>query len=198
MLNYSTLENPRLYFLLAAIVIVSQLPAKAQQLKPVVQLSGVVVTADSSAGLAGIAVYVPGTNRGTVSKQDGFFTLPVLAGDSVVFQALGFEKQYLIVPKTNTSEKYTTSIRLKQIARQLPEVQVMPWATQQDFKMAVKNLDLPDEAIVKPELGPLPGKHKSIFGGPQMDALDNIKQGFKHHQQMREQRYLVPSTIRIF
>jgi hypothetical protein len=162
----------------------------------VVQLSGVVVTADSSAGLAGIAVYVPGTNRGTVSKQDGFFTLPVLAGDSVVFQALGFEKQYLIVPKTNTSEKYTTSIRLKQFARQLPEVQVMPWATQQDFKMAVKNLDLPDEPVVTPNLGPL--YPKSIFGGPQMDALDNVKQGFKHHQQMREQRYLVPSTIRIF
>ncbi|WP_162427149.1 carboxypeptidase-like regulatory domain-containing protein [Pontibacter pudoricolor] len=198
MLISSTLKNPRLYFLLLAIVIVGLQTATAQQLKPVVQLSGVVVTADSSAGLAGIAVYVPGTNRGTVSKQGGFFTLPVLAGDSVVFQALGFEKQYIIIPKTNTPEKYTTSIRLKQVAKQLPEVQVMPWATQQDFKMAVKNLDLPDEPIVKPELGPLPGKHKSIFGGPQMDALDNIKQGFKHHQQMQQQRYLVPTTIRIF
>lgn len=163
-----------------------------------VQLSGVVVTADSSAGLVGIAVYVPGTNRGTISRQDGFFALPVLAGDSVVFQALGFEKQYIIIPKTNTPEKYTTSIRLKQLTKQLPEVQVMPWATQQDFKVAVRDLELPDEPLVTPELGPLPAKYKSIFQGPKMDATDNIKQSFKHHQQMQQQRYLVPTTIRIF
>lgn len=174
------------------------IPANAQTLKPVVQLSGVVITADSSAGLAGIAVYVPGTNRGTVSKKGGFFTLPVLAGDSVVFQALGFEKQYIIIPKTSTPERNTTSIRLKQIAKQLPEIQVMPWATQQDFKMAVKKLDLPDELSLIPELGQLPAKYKSIFEGPVMDAADNIKQSFKHHQQMQQQRYLVPTTIRIF
>lgn len=174
------------------------LQAKAQQLKPVIQLSGVIINADSSAGIAGIAVYVPGTNRGTVSKQGGFFTLPVLAGDSVVFQALGFEKQYIIIPETNTPQQFTTSIRLKQFAKQLPEVKVMPWATLQDFKVAVRDLDLPEEPNFKPELGQLPDKYKSIFEGPTMDATDNIKQGFKHHQQMREQRYLVPSLIRIF
>ncbi|NDK56188.1 carboxypeptidase-like regulatory domain-containing protein [Pontibacter fetidus] len=172
--------------------------ANAQEQLPVVQLLGVVVTADSAAGLAGIAVYVPGTNRGTVSRQGGFFTLPVLAGDSVVFQALGFEKQYIIIPKTNAPEKYTTSIRLRQVAKQLPEVQVMPWATQQDFKVAVRDLNLPDKPIVKPDLGSLPAYYKSIFEGPKMDVADNIKQGFKHHQQMREQRYLVPTPIRIF
>ena len=174
------------------------MPAKAQQLTPVVQLSGVVVPATSSAGLAGIAVYVPGTNRGTISKQGGFFTLPVLAGDSVVFQALGFEKQYIIIPKTNTPEKFTTSIRLKQHAKQLPEVQVMPWATQQDFKVAVKNLELPDEPILTPELGPLPGGYKTIFDGPVMDAKDNGKLGLKIIMQQQQGRYMVPTTFRIF
>ncbi|MER2996938.1 carboxypeptidase-like regulatory domain-containing protein [Pontibacter populi] len=192
------MKSSALYSLLLALTIVCVLPAKAQQLKPVVQLSGVVINADSTVGLAGIAVYVPGTNRGTVSRQDGFFTLPVLAGDSVVFQALGFEKQYIIIPKTNTPESFTTSIRLTQLTKQLPEVQVMPWATQQDFKVAVRNLNLPKEPAVTPELGSLPDNYKSIFEGPVMDAADNVKQGFKHHQQMREQRYLVPTTIRIF
>lgn len=192
------MKNPILYFLLLAIVIVALMPAKAQQLTPVVQLSGLVVRADSSSGLAGIAVYVPGTNRGTISKPGGFFTLPVLAGDSVVFQALGFEKQYIIIPKTYVPERYTTSIRLKQVAKQLPEVQVMPWATLRDFKVAVRDLKLPEEPKVTPDLGPLPAHYKSIFEGPVMDATDNIKQSFKHHLQIQQQRYLMPTPIRIF
>ncbi|MBC5775198.1 hypothetical protein H8S95_14055 [Pontibacter sp. KCTC 32443] len=116
----------------------------------------------------------------------------------MVFQALGFEKQYIIIPETNTSEKFTTSVPLKQTAKQLPEVQVMPWATLQDFKVAVRNLELPEESTLTPDLGPLPAKYKSIFEGPVMDATDNVKQGFKHHQQQQQQRYLVPTTIRIF
>ncbi|HEY4650661.1 MAG TPA: carboxypeptidase-like regulatory domain-containing protein [Pontibacter sp.] len=163
-----------------------------------VQLSGVVVSADSTEGLAGIAVYVPGTTRGTLSRQNGFFSLPVLPGDSVVFQALGFEKQYILIPETRIPEKFTTSIRLKQVAKQLGEVQVMPWATQQDFKVAVRDLALPEEPSVRPDLGPLPSQYKSIYDGPKMDALDNVKQGFKHHMQQQQQRYLVPTTIRIF
>jgi len=181
-----------------AILIVGLASAKAQQRTPVVQLSGVVVNADSSAGLPGIAVYVAGTNRGTVSKQNGFFTLPVLAGDTVIFQALGFEKQYIIIPETNTPENFTTSIRLKQLANVLPEVRVIPWITQQDFKVAVRDLKLPEEPIVAPDLGPLPTKYKSIFDRPKMDAKDNGKQGLKHHMQQRQQRYLVPTQFRIF
>lgn len=172
------------------------MPAKAQQKRQALQLSGVVVSADSTEGIAGIAVYVPGTNRGTITKADGFFTFAALPGDSVVFQALGFEKQYIILPQNDDTDKYFTKVKLKQVARQLPEVQVMPWATQQDFKVAVRDLALPEEPSVKPDLGPL--YPKSIFATPPMDARDNSRQGLKHHLNQQQGRFILPTQIRIF
>ncbi|MBB6611110.1 carboxypeptidase-like regulatory domain-containing protein [Pontibacter sp. Tf4] len=187
---------PALYCLLTVALFIVGLQTAAAQQSPVVQLSGVVVSADSAAGLAGIAVYVPGTKRGTLSRASGFFSLPVLPGDSVVFQALGFEKQFLIIPKTDTPENFTTRVMLTQLVNQLPEVRVIPWPTRQDLKVAVRDLKLPEERTVTTELGPL--TPTSIFGVPQMDTRDNGRQGLKHHLNQQQGRFILPTQIRIF
>ncbi|CAA9281260.1 MAG: hypothetical protein AVDCRST_MAG95-3325, partial [uncultured Adhaeribacter sp.] len=63
--------------------------AAAQGRAAVVQFSGIVASGDSLYGVPGVTVYVPKAGRGTATNEYGYFSMPVLAGDSVVVRALG-------------------------------------------------------------------------------------------------------------
>ncbi|CAM3592302.1 carboxypeptidase-like regulatory domain-containing protein [Pontibacter korlensis] len=130
--------------------------AEAQSRQRVVQLSGFVATGDSLYGVAGAGVYVPGTNRGTYTNEYGYFSMPVLAGDSVLFNALGFKPQYLIIPKNYESQSYSVIMQMQEDPTELPTVDVFPWPTERDFKEAVANVRLPDKgtAIITKNLDP--------------------------------------------
>nr|WP_304608445.1 carboxypeptidase-like regulatory domain-containing protein [Pontibacter anaerobius] len=130
--------------------------AQAQSKKRVVQLSGFVATGDSLYGVAGAGVYVPGTNRGSYTNDYGYFSMPVLAGDSVLFSALGFKAQYLIIPENYESQSYSIIMQMQEDPTELPTVEVFPWPTERDFKEAVANVRLPDKgnAIITRDLDP--------------------------------------------
>lgn len=130
--------------------------AQAQNKQRVVQLSGFVATGDSLYGVAGAGVYVPGTNRGTYTNDYGYFSMPVLAGDSVLFSGLGFKTQYLIIPETYESQSYSIIMQMQEDPTELPTVEVFPWPTERDFKEAVANVRLPDKgnAIITRDLDP--------------------------------------------
>ncbi|WP_266203050.1 carboxypeptidase-like regulatory domain-containing protein [Pontibacter kalidii] len=130
--------------------------AQAQSKQRVVQLSGFVATGDSLYGVAGAGVYVPGTNRGTYTNDYGYFSMPVLAGDSVLFAALGFKSQYLIIPENYERQSYSIIMQMQEDPTELPTVEVFPWPTERDFKEAVANVRLPDRgnAIITRDLDP--------------------------------------------
>ncbi|MEL7006156.1 MAG: carboxypeptidase-like regulatory domain-containing protein, partial [Bacteroidota bacterium] len=65
----------------------------------VVQLTGVVFGKDSTRVVPGVHVYTPKAGRGTTTNPYGFFSLPVLEGDSIVFSSVGFQKAHYIVPE---------------------------------------------------------------------------------------------------
>src|SRR5688572_7843897 len=69
----------------------------AQSQKRVIQLSGVVLDQDSVMPLPGVHVYVPKAGRGTSTNGNGFFSMPVLVGDSVVISSIGYQRQFYIV-----------------------------------------------------------------------------------------------------
>ena len=175
--------------------------ASAQSTPPphsqVLQLSGQVLSGDSLKGLEGIAVFVPGTTRGTYTRQSGYFSLPVLAGDSVVIAALGHQKQYLKIPGS-TGKSYTVEILLKEQATALPTVDVMPWATENDLKQAILRTRLPEEPGQQVPVIPPPAAYKSILHMPAMDASANFRYGQRLLQQGRESRIRAPDVVRIF
>ena len=80
--------------LLLFVVFVSAIALKSQaqftQLKDsVVQLYGVVMTADSLRGIPSVSVIVKGQNRGTMTNEQGVFSIVVLKGDKVEFTSIG-------------------------------------------------------------------------------------------------------------
>ena len=117
--------------------------ADAQNQKRVIQLSGVVLAADSLGGpLPGVHVYVPKAGRGTSTNRAGFFSMPVLVGDSVVISSIGFQRQHYIVPN-HPSDLLTLVIEMVEDITYLKEVTIMPFPTEEVFKQAVLALNVP-------------------------------------------------------
>ncbi len=116
--------------------------SSAQNKRRVIQLSGIVLGEDSVSGLPGVHVYVPKAGRGTTTQLNGFFSMPVLAGDSVVISSVGYVRRHYIVP--NSREDFLTII-VEMVTDNtfLKEVTILPFPTEEVFKQAVLALNVP-------------------------------------------------------
>lgn len=119
--------------------------AQAQERGRVVQLSGIVVGEDSISGVPGVHIYVPQAGRGTTSNIYGYFSLPVLEGDSIVVSAVSYQKRNFRVPTNQQTESFTMVIELEADTTYLPAIEIFPWPTEELFKEAILALELPDQ-----------------------------------------------------
>lgn len=167
-----------------------------QDQKEVIQFSGVVVDEDStSTGLFGVHVYVPAAGRGTVTNQYGYFSLPVLLGDSVIISVVGYQKQNFIIPG-NQGDSFTVLVEMVTDTTILSSVEIFPYPTEELFKEAILALNLPvdDESQVD-NLGQevLARMAQSMS----MDASQNYKyymnqQFYQLHNTYSQQRFNNP------
>ena len=122
----------------------------SQSKKRVIQLSGIILSEDSVSGLPGVHIYVPKAGRGTTSNRTGYFSMPVLEGDSVVISSVGYVRRSYIVPKS-ASEYITIIVEMVQDITYLQEVEIMPFPTEEVFKEAVLALNIPMDNGVDPK-----------------------------------------------
>lgn len=111
----------------------------------IIQLSGIILGEDSVSGLPGVHVYVPKAGRGTSSLGNGFFSMPVLAGDSVVISSVGYIRQHYIVPSDMNEDFLTIIVEMSTDNTFLKEVTILPFPTEEVFKQAVLALNLPED-----------------------------------------------------
>ena len=109
----------------------------------IIQLSGIVLgEGDTVRGLPGVHVYVPKAGRGTSTNFTGFFSMPVLPGDSIVISAIGYVRQHYIVPQV-PEDFLTIVIEMSTDNTFLREVTILPFPTEEVFKQAVLALNVP-------------------------------------------------------
>src|SRR5688572_23806822 len=65
----------------------------------VVQLYGVVMTADSLVGIPAVSIMVKGQNRGTITNNSGVFSIVVLKGDQVEFTHVTYKSKTVSIPR---------------------------------------------------------------------------------------------------
>lgn len=130
--------------LLVALVFASN-TGFAQQKKRLIQLSGVAI--DTVEGpVPGVHIYVPKAGRGTTTNNVGFFSMPVLVGDSVVISCVGYKTRHYIIPEE--SDEYSTIIiSMVQDVTYLDAITIVPYPTEEVFKEAVLALNLPPSRI---------------------------------------------------
>lgn len=118
--------------------------SKAQE-RSIVQFSGLIYNVDSNV----VVPYVSIINRSEKGKvfsanHQGYFSFVAHEGDTVVFSAIGYRREALVIPRNVQDKKYTVIIKLKAEVVNLPMVQVLPWASIDDFNkdfMAMKFAD---------------------------------------------------------
>ncbi|WP_373400766.1 carboxypeptidase-like regulatory domain-containing protein [Algoriphagus halophilus] len=131
-------------FLLGFIFSVQFASAQDQQEKKVIQLSGIILNADSTDAVAGVNVYVPKKGRGTSSGRFGYFSMPVLEGDSVVFSFIGLKRQTFKVPESVENDRISLILTMEVDEIALAEVEVLPYPTEEEFKQAVIAMNVVD------------------------------------------------------
>lgn len=77
----------------------------------VVQLYGVVMTADSLKAIPSVSIVVRGQNRGTITNEQGVFSIVVLKGDQIEFSSIGYKPKLVYIP-TNLDGNQQSLIQL--------------------------------------------------------------------------------------
>ena len=166
----------------------------SQGQKKIIQLSGVVVGQDSISGVGGVHVYVPKAGRGTTSNPYGYFAMPVLAEDSIIVSAIGYQKQSFIMPG-DKGVSVTLFIELKPDTTVLPELEIFPYPTEELFKKAVLAVELPnrrdlenlDKSLDKDLL-------RRMYNNEPMSANMNYKYFMDQQMMATSTKYQLPSN----
>ncbi len=136
------------YLLLIFIACSAMKTASAQTAAKIeiIQLSGVVFTADSLDRIPYVTIRVKGSNRGTVSDVKGFFSLAILKTDTLIFTAVGFTtREYVIPNPENVKEKLTVAILMNTEFYNLRGVTIQG-LTRDGFRQAFLDLEIPEES----------------------------------------------------
>jgi hypothetical protein len=133
-------KNTLLLLFFALFLLISGQEASAQNRRRVIQLSGI-VTDTTGAFLPGVNFYVPKAGRGTTSLNNGFFSLPLLIGDTVLISSVGYRRQTYVVPQD--AKEFTSVIfEMSPDITFLKEV-VVTMPTEELFKEAILALNVP-------------------------------------------------------
>jgi len=115
----------------------------------VVQLYGVVMTADSLMGIPAVSVTIRGQNRGTITNDQGVFSIVVLKGDEVEFSHVTYKPKTISVPHNLVGNQYSVVQLLVEDTVYLPVTIIRPRPSRQQFerdfvkaKVADDNLEI--------------------------------------------------------
>lgn len=113
----------------------------------VVQLYGVVMTADSLVGIPAVSIMVKGQNRGTVTNNQGVFSIVVLKGDEVEFSHITYKPKTISVPHNLEGNQYSVVQLLVEDTVYLPATIIKPRPTRQQFERDFVNTKVDDDNL---------------------------------------------------
>ena len=113
----------------------------------VVQLYGIVMTADSLMGVSAVNVTVRGQNRGTMTNDQGVFSIVVLKGDIVEFTHVSYKPKTITIPRDIPGNQYSVVQLLIQDTVYLPATIIKQRPTPQQFERDFVKTEVPDDDI---------------------------------------------------
>lgn len=135
----------QLYSLLLAGTLFSSNTYAQSDDEKIVQVNGVTMTADSLRGVPGAIVMLKHHNRGTISNEQGVFSLVAHKGDTLVFSALGFRTKEAPIPEDLKGHYFSVVQLMTQDTFYLQETIIRPFPTREQFNYAFKYWDIPDD-----------------------------------------------------
>jgi hypothetical protein len=157
---------------------------KAQQRQPkdtVIQLYGIVMTADSLQAVPGASVYIDGKGRGTIANDQGVFSIVVQRGDKVRFSSVGFLDQVYTIPDSMKYGAYDLIRLMVTNEKYLPAVIVKPRPTREQFERDFVNANTPNDAYEIARQNTEESKRRVLIASLPQDGRESV------NMQMRQQ-----------
>ena len=136
------------YFIIIALILPVAAKAQFETFKDsVVQLYGIVMTADSLKGLESVSVVVKGQNRGTITNNKGVFSIVVFKGDQVEFTSIGYKPKTISIPTNLEGNQHSVIQLMVTDTVYLAATIIKARPTRAQFERDFLNTEVPDDYI---------------------------------------------------
>lgn len=111
----------------------------------VVQLYGVVMTADSLKAIPLASIVVNKKGRGTITNNDGVFSIAVNKGETITFSCVGFKNRIITIPENLNGNQYSVIQLMVNDTNFLPATILKPRPTRAQFERDFVNSKVDDD-----------------------------------------------------
>ena len=105
------------------------------------------MTADSLVGIPAVSIMVKGQNRGTITNNQGVFSIVVLKGDQIEFTHVTYKPKTVTIPRTLEGNQYSVVQLMVIDTVYLPATIIRPRPTAEQFARDFVNVKVPDDDI---------------------------------------------------
>ncbi len=119
------------------------------------QLSGMILSATTGEPIPYVTIRINHSRRGTLANAEGFYSVPVVRGDTLYFSAVGYKKaRFLVSPYLDayvgdTTEGFLYAVHyLVEDTIELPTVRITAIKTPEELKTALLNIPLETQSQI--------------------------------------------------
>ncbi len=113
----------------------------------VVQLYGVIMTADSLKAIPYASIAVKNKGRGTITNNDGVFSIAVNKGEQITFSCVGFKNRTILIPANLEGNQYSVIQLMVNDTNFLPATILKPRPTRAQFERDFVNSKVDEDDL---------------------------------------------------
>ena len=111
----------------------------------VVQVYGVVMSADSLKALPSVSIIVKGRNQATISSEQGVFSIPILRGDVIEFTSVGYKPKQVTIPQNLVGNEQSMIQLMVEDTVYLPATIIKKRPTREEFEREFATASVPND-----------------------------------------------------
>jgi hypothetical protein len=117
--------------------------------KPLVQFTGIIHNADSTASIVPYVTITNISNHGQIylANYKGYFSFVAHEQDTLRFTSVGFAPYTVVIPANVNNKTYDLMVKIEPQAIHLPAFRVFPWATTDEFRKEFLAMKLADDDL---------------------------------------------------
>jgi hypothetical protein len=135
-------------------------------------------------------IFIMNNLRGTITDNQGKFSIVTEIHDTVMFSCLGYKRKTIVIPDNLPEPFLTLDIILQEDTFFIGEVVVYPWKNYEEFKEAFLNLKLPDDDMERARRNIALLKTQII-----MENNPNARENFQYVMERQYQETFTQGTV---
>lgn len=158
----------------------------------VIQLFGVVMTSDSLQAVPAASVVVENTGRGTLTNDQGVFSIVVLRGNKVRFSSVGFKDKVIDIPVNLPGNQYSVIQLLTNDTAFLPATFLRARPSSAQFERDFVNTDVPADQLELARQAVSAAKRRVLIASLPADGREAVNMQLKQQAQKYSYQGQIP------